>query len=55
MKASASAQGAVAWSSAEADFYDLAESVQRGKLAVAVAKGMGIRFGDTCEFGREYL
>ena len=42
-KAWASTQGAVALSSAEAEFYAMVEGAQRGKWAVTVAKELGVR------------
>ena len=44
-KAWASAQGAVAWSSAEAEFYAMVEGTQRGKWAITVAEELGVRLG----------
>ena len=44
-KAWASTQGAVALSSAEAEFYAMVEGTQRGKWAVTVATELGVRLG----------
>ena len=44
-KAWASTQGAVALSSAEAEFYAMAEGAQRGKWAVTVARELGVHLG----------
>ena len=40
-----STQGAVALSSAEAQFYAMVERTQRGKRAVTVAEELGVRLG----------
>ena len=44
-KAWSSTQGAVALSSAEAEFYAMVEGAQRGKWAVTVATELGIQLG----------
>ena len=44
-KAWASTQGAVALSSAEAEFYAMVEGTQRAKWAVTVAKELGVSLG----------
>ena len=45
-KAWASTQGAVALSSAEAEFYAMMEGAQRGKWAITVARELGVRLGE---------
>ena len=44
-KAWSSTQGAVALSSAEAEFYAMVEGTQRGKWAATVAKELGVQLG----------